>query len=108
MKAPPFPAELGGKPTPLQTMIISGGPYLNYRFSDSWLMGSTLIFDWDQRGIQTGSNEFNNNLSDRGRLNLTYFPQRIKYLQSIGLFSQALIKYRPETTMMGADLSLKF
>jgi hypothetical protein len=107
-KAPPFPESLGGKPTPLQTMIVSGGPYLNYRFNDFWMLGSVVTFDWDQRGNQTSTTRFNNNLSNRARLNLTYFPQKIKFLQSIGLFSQALLDFSPETTAFGADMSLRF
>lgn len=107
VKAPPFSPALGGKPTPLQTMIISGGPYVNYRFNDKWMLGSVLTFDWDQRGVQSGSRDFNNNLPHRGRVNLTYFPQ-IKYVQSVGLFTQALLKYRNETTAIGADFSVKF
>lgn len=108
VKAPPFSQALGGRPTPLQTLIVSGGPYVNYRFSDKWMLGSLLTFDWDQRGLQTNSREFNNNLSDRGRITLSYFPQKLKYLQSVGLFSQALLKFRPETTAFGADFSLRF
>lgn len=108
VKAPPFSPALGGRPTPLQTLIVSGGPYVNYRFNDKWQMGSVVTMDWDQRGVQSGSRDFNNNLSHRGRLSLTYFPQRIKYLQSIGLFTQALLKFRPETTAIGADLAVRF
>lgn len=76
IKAPPFPESLGGRPTPLQTMIVSGGPYANYRFNDFWMLGSVVTFDWDQRGEQTSTMKFNNNLSNRARLNLTYFPQK--------------------------------
>lgn len=108
VKAPPFAPELGGRPTPLQTMIVSAGPYVNYRFNDRWMLGSVLTFDWDQRGAQTGTRDFNNNLPHRGRINLTYFPQQIKYLQSVGLFTQALLKYRNDTTAFGADFSVKF
>lgn len=107
VKAPPFSPALGGTPTPLQTMIVSGGPYVNYRFNDKWMLGSVLTFDYDQRGVQSGSRDFNNNLPHRGRVNLTYFPQ-IKYVQSVGLFTQALLKYRNETTAFGADFSVKF
>lgn len=95
-------------PVALQTMIISGGPYVNYRFNDRWMLGSIVTLDWDQRGVQSGSREFNNNLPHRGRVNLTYFPQQVKYLQSVGVFSQALLKFRPETTAFGADFSVRF
>jgi hypothetical protein len=105
MRPPPFP---GGFATPVQTVIVSGGPYVNYRFNDHWQLGSLFTFDWDQRGLQTDTSEFNNNLPHRGRLTLSYFPSKIKYLTSVGVFSQALLKYRPETTAMGADFSLKF
>lgn len=92
----------------LQTMIVSGGPFLSYRFNDNWMLGSNVTFDWDQRGRQTGKAQFNNNLSDRGRLTLNYYPQKIKYLQSIGLFTQALLKYRHETTALGLDFAVRF
>lgn len=108
VKAPPFSPALGGVPTPLQTMIVSGGPYVSYRFSDFWMLGTNVTFDWDQRGEQSGTTDFNNNLSNRGRVTLNYFPQKIKYLQSVGLFSQALLKFSPETTAFGADLALRF
>lgn len=108
VKAPPFSPALGGRPTALQTMIVSGGPYVNYRFNDRWMLGSVVTFDWDQRGLQASSRDFNNNLSDRARTTLTYFPQKLKYLQSVGLFSQALLKFRPETTAFGADFAVRF
>lgn len=108
VKPAPFSPALGGRPTPLQTMIVSGGPYVNYRFNDRWMLGSVVTLDWDQRGVQASSRDFNNNLPHRGRVNLTYFPQQIKYLQSVGLFSQALLKYRNETTAFGADFSVRF
>lgn len=105
VKAPPF---VGGNSTPLQTMILSTGPYANYRFNDYWMIGSVVTFDWDQRGIQTSTTKFNNNLSNRARASLTYFPQKIKYLQSVGLFTQALLDFSPETTAFGFDMSVKF
>lgn len=98
----------GYNPTALQTMIVSGGPYVNYRFNDRWMLGSIVTFDYDQRGLQASSRDFNNNLSDRARVTLNYFPQQIKYIQSVGLFTQALIKFRPDTTAVGADLAVRF
>lgn len=106
--APNCPAGYICKPTPLQTMIVSGGPYVNYRFNDKWMLGSVVTFDWDQRGAQSSTRDFNNNLSDRARMTLSYFPQKLRYLQSVGLFSQALLKFRPETTAFGADFAVRF
>lgn len=102
------PPWTNARPTPMQTLIVSGGPYVNYRFNDRWQLGSVFTFDWDQRGVQSSSSEFNNNLPHRGRMTLNYFPQNIKYLQSVGLFAQALLKFRPETTALGADFSVRF
>lgn len=102
------PTCAGCTPTALQTLIVSGGPYVNYRFNDKWLLANLVTFDWDQRGLQTGTRDFNNNLSDRARTTLSYFPQNIKYLQSVGIFSQALLKFRPQTTAFGADFSIRF
>jgi hypothetical protein len=94
-------------PTQLQTMIVTVSPYLNYRFSDRYQLGSTLVMDWDQRGYQEGSSEFNNNLPHRARVTATYFPP-IKYLSSVGVFTQALVKYRPDTTAVGAEMAVNF
>lgn len=107
VQPPPFSPALGGKPTPLQTLILSGGPYVNYRFNDRWQLGSVVTLDWDQRGVQSSSREFNNNLPHRGRMSLTYFPQ-MRFFQSVGIFTQGLLKFRPSTTAMGADFSLRF
>lgn len=102
------PPWMGANPTPLQTLIVSGGPYVNYRFNDRWMLGSIVTLDWDQRGVQSGTGDFNNNLPHRGRMSVTYFPQQIKFLQSVGLFAQTLLKFRPDTTALGADFSLRF
>lgn len=102
----PFPEEFGGEPTPLQTVIVSGGPYVSYRFNDKWMATSLVAIDWDQRGRQTGTTRFNNNLEHRGRIGLNYFPN-IKYLNSVGIFSQGLIEFRPETTAFGAEFTLR-
>lgn len=94
-------------PTQLQTMIVSVSPYLNYRIDDHFQLGSTLVLDWDQRGVQENSREFNNNLPHRARLTATYFPT-LKYLTSVGVFTQALVKFRPETTALGGEFALNF
>jgi hypothetical protein len=115
--APTFADGSRGRPIQLQTAIISGGPFVNYRINDRWLVGSNVTFDWDQRGVQNDSEgglsllpsrEFNNNLPHRGRAFLTYFPQKLRYLQSVGVFSQALLKFRPETTAFGAEVAMRF
>lgn len=98
----------GYLPFSKQTTIISGGPYVNYRINDRWMVGSIITFDWDQRGKQTDTLKFNNNLDHRGRVSLNYFPQSIKYLTNVGVFAQALLKFRPETTAFGADFAIRF
>lgn len=95
-------------PNQLQTLIVNVGPYANYRYTDKWLFGGLMTFDWDQGGAKTNTMNFNNNLPHRARLSATYFPQTIKYLSSVGLFTQALLKFRPETTAVGAEFSLRF
>ena len=95
-------------PTQLQTVIVSAGPYVNYRFSDKWQFNSLVTLDWDQKGVQSGSREFNNNLPHRARAGMNYFPQKIKFLTSVGVFAQGLLKYRPDTTAIGADFGLRF
>lgn len=94
-------------PQQLQTLIVSVSPYLNYRFNDRYQLGSTVVMDWDQRGFQEGSREFNNNLPHRARVTATYFPT-LKYLSSVGVFTQSLIKFRPGTTAVGGELALNF
>lgn len=98
----------GFMPYSQQTAIISGGPYVNYRINDRWMLGSIITFDWDQRGKQTDTLKFNNNLDHRGRLSINYFPQSLKYLTNVGVFAQALLKFRPETTAIGADFAIRF
>jgi hypothetical protein len=94
--------------TALQTTIVSGGPYMTYRHNDNWGMNSSMIFDWDQKGKQTGTASFNNNLPDRVRLGASYFPSKIKQIASIGIFTQALVKYTTGTQAIGGEFSLKF
>lgn len=91
-----------------QTTIMSGGPYLGYRFNDSWGMNSSVTFDWDQRGRQTGTQSFNNNLPDRARLGVTYYPTTFKQIANVGLFTQGLLKYTTDTQAVGGEFALKF
>jgi hypothetical protein len=102
-----LPARNGMAPLPLQTTIFSGGPYLNYRFNDKWMMGSSIILDWDQRGGQADTQSFNNNLPDRARMGLSYFPA-IKYLSSVGVFTQTLLKYTVDTHAVGGEFAVRF
>jgi hypothetical protein len=94
-------------PQQLQTMIVTISPYVNYRFNDKYQLGSALVLDWDQRGYQEGSREFNNNLPHRARVTGTYFPG-IKYFSSVGVFAQSLVKFRPGTTAIGGEFALNF
>ena len=87
---------------------MSGGPYLAYRFNDNWGMNSSVTFDWDQRGNQTGTQSFNNNLPDRARLGLSYFPTRLKQLANVGVFTQGLLKYTTDTQAVGGEFALRF
>lgn len=91
-----------------QTLILSGGPYVNYRFNDNWMLGSLVTLDWDQKGNQTNSTKFNNNLPHRARMTASYFPSSLKNLASVGVFTQALLKFRPDTTAVGAEFMLRF
>jgi hypothetical protein len=97
----------GYMPMQYQTAILSGGPYANYRFNDRWGFNSLITFDWDQRGVQTMSREFNNNMEDRFRAGFSYFPT-IKYISNVGIFTQGLLKYRPSTQAMGAEVAMRF
>lgn len=98
----------GYAPVQLQTAIVNVGPYLNYRMNDNWQLSSTVIFDWDQKGVQTNSREFGGNLSDRARLTATYFPTSVPYLSSVGVFTQALLNYSTDTQIVGAEFALRF
>jgi hypothetical protein len=91
-----------------QTTIVSGGPYMTYRHNDNWGMNSSIIFDWDQRGDETQTTEFNNNLPDRARLGISYFPSRLKQIANVGIFTQGLLKYSSETHAVGGEFALKF
>ena len=91
-----------------QTTIVSGGPYVGYRLNDRWGFNSSLTFDWDQRGNQTGTGSFNNNLPDRARVGVSYYPSKIKQIANVGLFTQSLIKYSADTQAIGGEVALKF
>jgi hypothetical protein len=91
-----------------QTTIVSGGPYVGYRVNDRWGFNSSLTFDWDQRGNQTGTGSFNNNLPDRARVGVSYYPTKIKQIANVGLFTQSLIKYSADTQAIGGEVALKF
>ena len=71
-------------------------------------MNSLLALDWDQLGNQAGTNSYNNNLPHRGRVGVTYFPSKLKQISSVGLFTQALVKYTTNTHAVGAEFALKF
>jgi hypothetical protein len=101
---PPF---IGGLPTPLQTTLITTGPYFNYQLAQQWQIATLLSFDWDQRGSQTDTLKFNNNLQDRVRLAINYFFQT-KPFTHVGFYTQALTNYSQATTIIGLDFSLKF
>ncbi len=94
-------------PTQLQTQIITVSPYVNYRITDQWNFANMAIFDWDQRGIQANSREFNNNLPHRLRTTISYYPQRW-FITNVGVFAQPLLKFRPSTTAVGAEIALRF
>lgn len=91
-----------------QTTIFNIGPYLGYRFNDRWGVNSSMTFDWDQRGNQTGTSSFNNNLPDRARLGVSYYPSKIKQIANVGLFTQGLVKYTTDTQALGAELAASF
>ncbi len=101
---PPFP---GGLPTPLQTTLVTTGPYVNYQLAPRWQSATNLSFDWDQRGKQTDKWEFNNNLPDRFRTAVNYFFQT-KPFTHVGVYLQTLTKPSMDTTIFGVDLSLRF
>ncbi len=101
---PPF---LGGTETRLQTTLVTTGPFLNYQLSPRWQLASLISFDWDQRGEQQDSFNFNNNLEDRVRLAINYFFQQ-KPFTHVGFYMQTITKPRDDKTIVGLDFSLKF
>ena len=105
-----FPDGSQGIPTQQQTLILSTGPYLNYSINEHWTATSSVILDWDQRGNQSNTTNFNNNLPHRGRMGISYMPTNpyLRNVSSVGLFTQALLKFRPETTAFGFEFALRF
>ena len=102
------PAQNGYLSFARQTTILSGGPYVTYRHNDHWGLNSSMTFDWDQRGDQTGTSSLNNNLPDRARVGFSYFPSKLKQIASVGIFTQGLIKYTSDTHAVGGEVALKF
>lgn len=101
---PPF---VGGRPTNLQTTLLTTGPYLNYQLSPQWQLASLVSFDWDQRGTQQNTLHFNNNLEDRIRLAINHFFLK-KPFTHIGFYVQTITKPIDEKTIVGLDFSMKF
>jgi hypothetical protein len=101
---PPF---VGGLPTPLQTTLLTTGPYANFQLAPQWQIASSVTFDWDQRGNQTDTSELNNNLPDRFRLALNHLFQTPPFTH-VGVYLQGLTKPTMDTTIIGFDFSLKF
>jgi hypothetical protein len=86
-------------PNEMQTMRTSVGHYLNYMISDKWTFQNTTNFDWDQRGIDTETNRFSNNMDDVIRFGFNY---RTNKVISLGPYTQAvLFDPRLETTVVG-------
>lgn len=103
-----FPGSVRQEANRYQTTIFSGGPYLGYRFNDRWGMMTSMTFDWDQRGNQASKNQWNNNLPDRWRMGMSYYPTTYRWIQNVGIFSQSLVKYTSSTQAVGAELALSF
>jgi len=101
---PPF---VGGLPTPLQTFLMTVGPYANYSISDRWQLATALSFDWDQRGREPIT-QLNANLPDRGRLAFNrLFTDSI--FGHVGVFMQfLLLPMESETTVLGLDFTIRF
>ncbi len=101
---PPFP---GGLPTPLQTTLITTGPYVNLQLAAQWQLATSLSFDWDQRGDEAKTLEFNNNLPDRARMALNYLFRTAPFT-SAGIYTQIITQPTNDTTIFGLDLALRF
>jgi hypothetical protein len=71
-------------------------------------MMTSMTFDWDQRGNQASKNQWNNNLPDRWRMGMSYYPTTYRWIQNVGIFSQSLVKYTSSTQAVGAELALSF
>lgn len=101
---PPFP---GGSPSPFQTTFVFINPYMNYALADTWQLAGQVMFDWDQKGHQTDTLQFNNNLPDRVRLGVNhYFTSG--HFKHVGVFMQGLTEPRSDRTLIGADMSVLF
>lgn len=91
--------------TPQQTTLLTTGPFLNFQLAEQWQIASLLSFDWDQRGNQTDTLEFNNNLPDRARLAINYFFKTAPFTH-VGLYTQTITKPALYNTILGLDFSM--
>lgn len=94
--------------TELQTLTLSTGPYINYRLNDKWSINNLLTFEWDQKGDQSGTTNLNNNLPDRWRTSLNYYPRLSYPLSQVGVFFQGITKPAADTTIIGLDMTARF
>jgi len=91
-----------------QATIFNIGPFFAYRFNDRWSASSSVTFDWDQRGKQAGTGTWNNNLPDRARGAISYYPKKIKQITNVGVFTQSLLNYSQDTQVFGAEIAARF
>lgn len=88
-------------PERYQTLLASVSPYASYYISDKMILRGSLTFDWDQKGDQVGTNEFNHNMDNVAELgsryyfdnNLNFGPALQFALNDIGLDKSAMLFY---------------
>lgn len=59
-------------PTRYQVARVSLNPYFNYAVTEKTTLKSALLFDWDQKGNQAGTTNFNANMVDIMSLGASY------------------------------------
>lgn len=93
----------GANARSMRSFQVTLSPYYNYSFSQKLQFKSSLTFDWDQKGNQTGF-DFNDNMDDVYRVGLGYsFNNKI----SSDLYIEgALSKISTSRSFIGASLSV--
>jgi hypothetical protein len=95
-----------------QTALVTVTPYVNYRINNHFQLNNLYVMDWDQKGDHDGTTNLYENLPNRFRTTLNYFPGKsegiAKYFNAFGFYIQTLEKSRAENTIIGFDLSLVF
>jgi hypothetical protein len=102
------PSCTGCSPIRLQNTLVNVTPYFNYAVASQWQIATQIALDWDQRGHDKGTLDFNNNLDHRYRVALNRFLNTYPFAH-VGVNVQGLLyPMGLQYSALGMDFSMRF